>query len=82
MARSHGLSDARIADVAPEDAATAIALRVAEALCPSPVAATKQLVKEVRASGLLSAAMLVELVSAIATLQLVHRTLAFYEAPE
>ncbi len=83
MARSRGLSDAQVAAAlggSPEDATTAIALRVAAALSPSPVAVTAGLVEEISASGRLTAAMLVELVSAIATLQLVHRVLAFYEA--
>ncbi len=84
MARSCGMSDARVAaalaGTADNDATTVLALRVATALAPSPVVVTAQLVSEIVASGRLSAAMLVELVSAIATLQLVHRVLAFYEA--
>ncbi len=85
MARAQGLSDVFMAAAQSEscdDPSTDLALRVAVALSSSPAAVTAELVQELRTRGLLSSAMLVELVSCIAVLQMLHRILAYYEVKQ
>jgi alkylhydroperoxidase family enzyme len=73
---SQMLQNAR--DEKADDTVDALTLRVVTAISSSPAQMTEQLVSEVRASGCLSSAMLIEIVSAIATLQMMHRIISFY----
>ena len=62
-----------------DDGLTNLVLKVAKALSYSPSRMTPALVKQVREMPNLEPSMLVELVSFLATVQMLHRFVAFYE---